>query len=102
MRWIEQARALGVPDPVIALVPFAELALATLLVGGWGWPWAIGAAATMLAAFSALLLVRLRDPAPPPCACFGGRSDRPLGWLDVARNCALLAALGLAWVASVR
>jgi hypothetical protein len=102
VRWIEQARVLGVPDPIIAIVPLAELALAVLLVGGWGSPWAIGAAAAMLVAFTVLLLVRLRDPAPPPCSCFGGRSDRPLGWADVARNVALLAALGAAWVASVR
>lgn len=102
VRWIEQARALGVPDPLIALVPCAELALAVLLVGAWGWPWAVWAAAALLAAFTVLLVVRLRDPAPPPCACFGGRSDRPLGRIDVARNAVLLAALAVSWAASVR
>ena len=96
--WTFQARALGAPDPFVVLVPLAEIALAVLLVGGWWFDQAIAASLILLVAFTILLLVRLRDPERLPCSCFGATSQRPISWLDVARNVILIAALIAAYL----
>ncbi|NBQ45634.1 MAG: hypothetical protein EBU37_06195 [Actinobacteria bacterium] len=97
--WTFQARALGAPDPFVVLVPLAEIALAVLLVGGWWFELTVAASLAMLFAFTALLLVRLRDPERLPCSCFGATSQRPMSWLDVARNLILIGVLILAYFA---
>jgi len=51
------------------------------------------AALATLAAFSALLAGNLARGSRPPCACFGGRTERPLSWGALVRNAALAAAL---------
>ena len=91
--WTFQARALGAPDPFVVLVPLAEIALAVLLVGGWWFDQTIAASLILLVSFTILLLVRLRDPERLPCSCFGATSQRPMSWLDVARNGILMAVL---------
>ena len=91
--WTFQARALGAPDPFVVLVPLAEIALAVLLVGGWWFDQTVAASLLLLSAFTVLLLVRLRDPERLPCSCFGATSQRPMSWLDVARNVILIASL---------
>lgn len=96
--WTFQARALGAPDPFVVLVPLAEIALAVLLVGGWWFNPTVAASSLMLSAFTVLLLVRLRDPERLPCSCFGATSQRPMSWLDVARNVILIAALIAAYL----
>ena len=96
--WTFQARALGAPDPFVVLVPLAEISLAVLLVGGWWFNPTVAASLLMLSAFTVLLLVRLRDPERLPCSCFGATSQRPMSWLDVARNVILIAALIAAYL----
>ena len=94
--WTFQARALGAPDPVVVLVPLAEIALAVLLVGGWWFMQTVIAGMLLLSAFTILLLVRLRDPERLPCSCFGATSQRPMSWLDVFRNLLLITLLAVA------
>jgi hypothetical protein len=96
--WTFQARALGAPDPFVVLVPLAEIALAVLLVGGWWFDQTIAASLILLVSFTILLLVRLRDPERLPCSCFGATSQRPMSWLDVARNAILIAVLIAAYL----
>jgi hypothetical protein len=96
--WTFQARALGAPDPFVVLVPLVEIALAVLLVGGWWFDQTVAASLLLLGAFTVLLLVRLRDPERLPCSCFGATSQRPMSWLDVARNVILIAALIAAYL----
>jgi hypothetical protein len=96
--WTFQARALGAPDPFVVLVPLAEIALAVLLVGGWWFDQTIAASLILLVSFTILLLVRLRDPERLPCSCFGATSQRPMSWLDVARNAILMALLIAAYL----
>ena len=96
--WTFQARALGAPDPFVVLVPLAEIALAVLLVGGWWFDQTIAASLILLVSFTILLLVRLRDPERLPCSCFGATSQRPMSWLDVARNAILMAVLIAAYL----
>ena len=96
--WTFQARALGAPDPFVVLVPLAEIALAVLLVGGWWFDQTVAACLLLLGAFTVLLLVRLRDHERLPCSCFGATSQRPMSWLDVARNVILIAALIAAYL----
>ena len=96
--WTFQARALGAPDPFVVLVPLAEIVLAVLLVGGWWFDQTVAAGLLLLGAFTVLLLVRLRDPERLPCSCFGATSQRPMSWLDVARNVILIAALIAAYL----
>ena len=96
--WTFQARALGAPDPFVVLVPLAEIALAVLLVGGWWFDQTIAASLILLVSFTILLLVRLREPERLPCSCFGATSQRPMSWLDVARNAILMAVLIAAYL----
>ena len=96
--WTFQARAIGAPDPFVVLVPLAEIALAVLLVGGWWFDQTIAASLILLVSFTILLLVRLRDPKRLPCSCFGATSQRPMSWLDVARNAILMAVLIAAYL----
>ena len=96
--WTTQAQALGAPNPFVVLVPLVEIALAVLLVGGWWFDQALAASLILLVAFTILLLVRLRDPERLPCSCFGATSQRPMSWLDVARNVILIAVLIAAYL----
>ncbi len=82
--------ALGLPAPKLLarLVPFAEVAVAALLLvlPGWG-----GVAAfAMLAGFSALLVGLIRSGSQVACSCFGAVSDEPVSWVEIARNLVLL------------
>jgi hypothetical protein len=53
-------------------------------------------AALTLVAFTVVIVQRLLDGSRPPCACFGSRSNKPLGRRHVARNLGLLAVAALA------
>jgi hypothetical protein len=57
-----------------------------LLVAQVGLPWTAYAAAALLGGFTAWLVTHRGTP----CACFGGWSRRPAGWVDVTRNAVLL------------
>lgn len=91
--WTFQARALGAPDPAVVLVPTAEITLGVMLVGGWWFTQTVIAGILLLTAFTVLLMVRLRDEERLPCSCFGAISQRPISWLDVLRNLALISLL---------
>ena len=82
--------ALGLPRPDVlgVAVPVVELATALLLVldpvtGGVS-------AVALLAAFTTLLVGRLRAGRTEGCGCFGAWSTRTLSWRDVVRNLALM------------
>ncbi|NLT25723.1 MAG: hypothetical protein GXX90_03545 [Microbacteriaceae bacterium] len=83
--------------------PWAELALAVLLVASWG-PASVLAAAlalVLLLAYLALVARALAKPEPVPCGCFGESDDRPVDRATLVRNLVLVAvaALGLLAVA---
>ena len=94
--WPSQARGLGAPRWTIPIVPWLEVGLGALLVVRFAPVVAAGAAAALLVAFTALIGVRLREGARPPCACFGAWSAEPIGWKHVVRNLALLVLAVLA------
>ena len=89
--WPVQARALGAPDWSIGVIPWIELVLGSALVGGLVPRIAGSATALLLAAFTAAIVRRLSQGERPPCACFGGRTGKPIGPWSVARNLALIA-----------
>ena len=88
--WPEQARELGAPSSVVAIVPWIEIVVGGLLAAQVARPVLGTIALAMLLAFSALLLLRLSQGKRPPCACFGSWNAQPLGWRHLARNAALI------------
>ena len=96
--WPKQAADMGVRGPVALMVPWYELALAVALITGLVSPWAEVVAVLTLIAFTIVIVQRLLDGSRPACACFGSRSNRPLGPRHVVRNLALLAVAVVAVV----
>jgi len=96
-KWPASARNLGIP-PIVALsVMLCEVIIGLGVVLGDAWRTEfLGAAAVMLVAFTGLLAVHLRRDNRPPCACFGGASQRPIGARDIVRNILLLALVFVA------
>lgn len=89
--WLDSARRLGVPRVVAIAVPIAELVVGLgVIFGGSQRRGFVTCAVVLLAGFTALLAWNLRFEDRPPCACFGGRSTRPIGGRDVLRNVTLL------------
>lgn len=97
-QWPAMATEMRTPAWVIPWVPWLELAVGAALVAQLADPWAAGAAAGLLVAFSAAIVARLRAGETPRCACFGAWSAEPIGPKHLLRNAALLA---LAMVAVV-
>lgn len=75
-----------------ALPPF-ELAVGVGLLLPWTAQLAAIVGIAVLLAFAALLGRRRLQRAPESCACFGSTDDRPVSWLQVARNVGMGAAL---------
>jgi hypothetical protein len=96
--WPAQAAALGAPAWTVPLLPWVELVLGALAIVQLGRCVVAVALLALLAAFSALIVLRLREGRRPPCACFGSWSAQPLGWQHLARN-AVLAALAVVAIA---
>lgn len=98
--WRRASAALGAPAVAATVVPWWEIALGTALVSGWVAEPVRLAGIVTIVAFSALLVTNLARDRRPPCACFGGRIERPLSWTALVRNAgiggALLCALLLA------
>jgi uncharacterized membrane protein YphA (DoxX/SURF4 family)/thiol-disulfide isomerase/thioredoxin len=93
------ARDLGLPaalaTPAGTLLPYVELLVAAALLVGGPLAFAGGVAgAAMLAAFTVAIVANLALGRRPDCHCFGERSAKPLSWLAVLRNAALLALTG--------
>lgn len=94
--WPAQAAQFGAPRWSVRVLPPVELVLGGLLVARVGYPFTPVLAALLLVAFTALILLNLLHHRHPPCACFGVRSVKPLGWGHVGRNAALFVAAALA------
>ena len=90
--WPAQAAGLGAPTWSIAPLPWIELGLGAILISNLARRPASIAALVLLAVFSTLLIMRLREGRHPPCACFGAWSVRPLGPRHLVRNGVLVAA----------
>jgi uncharacterized membrane protein YphA (DoxX/SURF4 family) len=89
--WPSQARGLGAPDRLIPLLPWLEIVVGALLIAQVARPAMATIAIALLLAFTALLVVNLRQGRRPPCACFGAWSAKPIGAGHIARNLALIA-----------
>lgn len=89
-QWPVQAADLGVPAPVAITVPWIEIGVGIGIGARILAPLPAIAAIVLLVAFTALLVVRLRNGERPPCACFGAWSAAPLSGWHVARNVAML------------
>jgi len=99
--WPKQAADMGVRRPLALIVPWYEIALGAALISGVFSPWAEVVTALTLGVFTVLIVQRLLDGSRPPCACFGSRSNRPLGRQHVARNLVLLAVAAVAILGTV-
>ena len=88
--WLVQARKLGAPIWAIPSVRWVEVVLGCLLVADVATTAVRLAALALLAAFTALLVARLREGVRPPCSCFGSRSAKPISWWNVTRNIGLM------------
>ncbi len=86
----DTATALKLPFLVTQSTPLVELLVGAGLVAGVRL--VPVAALGLLIAYTGVLLVALAnaDGDAPPCACFG-RTAKPITWLTVARNAALIA-----------
>lgn len=91
--WLMQARDLGVPRIVVKIVPWLEIAVGLGLIGRVFSGVVNIAALIMLVTFTALIIGQLLRGRRPPCACFGRRSTRPIGWSNVTRNMVLIALI---------
>lgn len=91
--WLAQARDLGVPRIVAKVVPWLEIVVGLGLIGRVFSGVANVAAVILLVLFSALIVGQLLRGRRPPCACFGRRSTRPIGWSNVTRNFVLIALI---------
>ena len=92
----------GVPEkliaPVTRLLPFAELAIAALLLPAATARWGAVAALGMLGLFIAAVTISLAHGRTPDCHCFGQLHSAPIGWSTLARNGFLAAvAAVLLW-----
>lgn len=90
--WPATAAAFGAPRWLAALIPWIEVAVGALLVTSAGLPWTAMAAAGLLAAFTAMVALRLVTGQAVPCGCFGETSPRPVGADTLVRNVVLLGA----------
>lgn len=89
--WRVSARRLGVPPVVAVAVMIAEVVIGLgVVLGDSRRDLFLLAAAGLLVGFTALLAWHLRSDERPPCACFGGTSQRPIGARDIVRNIVLL------------
>lgn len=96
--WLAQARDLGAPRIAAQIVPWVEIVLGLGLIGRVVSGVVNIAAVILLVLFSAIIIGQLLRGRRPPCACFGRRSSRPIGWSNVTRNLVLIALIVVAAV----
>ncbi len=84
-------------EPLLPLLPVAELAAATALVFPTTARWGAAGSLVLLALFVVGLTRVLRRGEAPDCHCFGQLHSKPASWVTVARN--LVLALPAAYVA---
>lgn len=83
-------------DPLLLLLPAAELAAATALLFPTTARWGAAGSLVLLALFVVGLTRVLRRGEAPDCHCFGQVHSKPASWVTVARN--LVLALPAAYV----
>ena len=89
--WPKAAARLGVPRVVAYATMAAEIVIGLGMVLGDSWRAGfLYAGVVLLVLFTALLAVHMRGDERPPCACFGGATQRPIGARDIVRNVSLL------------
>jgi uncharacterized membrane protein YphA (DoxX/SURF4 family)/peroxiredoxin len=84
-------------DPLVLLLPAAELAVATALLFPTTARWGAAGGLVLLALFVVGLTRVLRRGETPDCHCFGQLHSKPASWMTVARNVVL--AIPAAYVA---
>jgi len=84
-------------DPLVLLLPAAELAVATALLFPTTAHWGAAGGLVLLALFVVGLTRVLRRGEAPDCHCFGQLHSKPASWVTVARN--LVLAIPAAYVA---
>lgn len=89
-RWPAEAVAMGTPRYVVPVVPWLEIGLGASMATVVAREVTGVLAAMLFAAFTVLIVVNLARGRRPACACFGALTARPLGWVHVARNLALV------------
>jgi uncharacterized membrane protein YphA (DoxX/SURF4 family) len=98
--WPRQAAEMGVGRSLASVVPWVELILGAATAAQIFRPWPAVAAGLLLLVFTVLIVIRILDGSRPPCACFGSRSNQPLGASHLVRNFVLLALAAVAiWTA---
>lgn len=81
--------------PAARVLPWVEIGLGALLVGGLGlWPVGLAAGALMVF-FTAIVTRDLRHNKGTTCACFGRFSNEPVSELTVLRDLFLVVLAGL-------
>lgn len=94
--WLVQARDLGAPRiaiPFVRFIPWLEIAIGLGLIGRVFEAIMDISAIAMLVGFTTLIVRQLLHGRRPPCACFGRRSTRPIGWSNVTQNLVLIALI---------
>jgi uncharacterized membrane protein YphA (DoxX/SURF4 family)/peroxiredoxin len=86
-------------EPLLLLLPVAELAAATALVFPTTARWGAAGGLVLLALFAVGLTRVLWRGEAPDCHCFGQLHSQPASWVTVARN--LMLAVPAAYVALV-
>lgn len=90
----------SVVGPVAAGLPWLELGVGGLLIGGIALPVVAVAAAGMLVVFAAGMALNLGRGRRIDCGCRGVGVPRRIGWPSVARNLVLAAAAAAVAAAS--
>jgi len=97
--WPKSAARLGVPRAVAIIVMLAEIVIGLGVVLGDSWQRGfLVAGGALLIAFTVLLVSQMRNAERPPCMCFGGASQRPIGARDIVRNVSLLVLVLIAFL----
>ena len=91
--WLVQAGGLGVTRTVAQIVPWLEITVGLGLIGRVISGIVNIVALIMLMLFTAVIVGQLLRGRRPPCACFGRRSNQPIGWSNVTRNFVLVALI---------
>lgn len=82
---------------IARVLPWVEVLLGTLMVGGLLMPWTAYATSGLLVAFAGVVsLVMIRGLRGVRCGCFGALGSQDVGWAVLARN--LVLATGTAFV----
>ena len=82
--WLRQAADMGVGRTLSTVVPWVEIVVGASLAAGLLMPWPAVAAGVLLVAFTVVIALRIADGSRPPVRCFGARSQRPLGAIDLS------------------